>query len=328
MLVKVRTSVALCTFNGEKYLPQQLASIFQQEQAVDEVIVCDDGSSDETLSILESYQRDFPQAMKIFRNERNLGARRNFEKCFSLCTGDVIFFADQDDVWHTEKVQKTLAVFANDEACLAIATDACLIGEDGEDLHKGFWESFLFCAANSGTLFKEGLHEFVIKHHNVVAGAMLAVKKEAKPYLLPFRFPNNIWHDEWITIVLSCMGRMKLLDEKLVLYRSHSGQQMGVGSQSADLQSWVKTLRSEEILRSNPDFYLTHAWQSYQKTKQLQAGLPFLNLQPLSSLLYGRLQDAKRTFLNRQNFMARKGRLLKWCMEGRYATDWKEVITL
>ena len=91
-------SVALCTYNGERFLQEQLDSIAMQTWTPDEVVVGDDGSSDSTLEILERWKQSVPFSVRIERNERNLGFAKNFESTLSRCTGDVVFLCDQDDV--------------------------------------------------------------------------------------------------------------------------------------------------------------------------------------------------------------------------------------
>lgn len=324
----MKTSVALCTYNGAKFLQQQLQSIYEQTHAVNEIIVCDDGSTDDTLQLLRAFQEQHPQVVQIHQNQQNLGGRKNFEKCFSLCTGDVIFFCDQDDVWHRDKVRKTVACFEEDKHCWALATDAQLIGETGEDLQKSFWESFNFLTSDTQPPVSSGLYDFVLRHHNIVAGAVLAVKKEAKPLIYPFHFPSNIWHDEWITIVLSCNGRLKLMEDKLVNYRIHGSQQAGVGKDSADLAGWTAKLKSEEALKGDPEFYLSHAWYTHQKVKELQIASPALKLDEIEKSLQLRLKDAKKNFLKQHHFLYRKARLMKWYKNSRFDTNLREVMAL
>ena len=87
----VRISVAMCTYNGAEFLPAQLESIFAQTRTADEIVVCDDGSTDETRSLI-------PQNVILHENEKKLGTAKNFERAIGLCTGDVIVLSDQDDV--------------------------------------------------------------------------------------------------------------------------------------------------------------------------------------------------------------------------------------
>ncbi|HIE59179.1 MAG TPA: glycosyltransferase, partial [Hydrogenothermaceae bacterium] len=94
----MRISIALATYNGDTYLQDQLNSYIAQERLPDEMVVCDDVSKDETVAILEAFQKVAPFEVQIIKNETNLGYTKNFEKALSLCSGDIVFFSDQDDV--------------------------------------------------------------------------------------------------------------------------------------------------------------------------------------------------------------------------------------
>ena len=96
-------SIAMTTYNGEKYLQEQLDSFLGQNRLPDELVVCDDGSQDRTMAILESFSSRAPFPVRIYRNSAKLGYSKNFEKAGSLCTGDIIAFSDEDDVWDAQK---------------------------------------------------------------------------------------------------------------------------------------------------------------------------------------------------------------------------------
>lgn len=100
----MKISIAMATYNGAKYLQEQLDSFVTQTRQPDELVVCDDGSSDATVEILRHFAAGAPFAVEIHENEVNLSHAKNFEKALSLCGGDVIFFSDQDEVWFPEKV--------------------------------------------------------------------------------------------------------------------------------------------------------------------------------------------------------------------------------
>ena len=102
-------SIAMATYNGEKYLREQLDSILSQTITDWELIVCDDCSKDTTVGILKSYQRKDGR-VKIFVNEKNLGFKKNFEKAIGLCSGDYIALADQDDIWHDNHLEVLLGL--------------------------------------------------------------------------------------------------------------------------------------------------------------------------------------------------------------------------
>lgn len=109
----MKLSVALCTYNGEKYLREQLDSIAAQLLPIDEVVVCDDGSTDGTVSILREYADRRTLPIRVIGNKRQLGVTANFEKAILACTGDIIFCSDQDDIWMPDKTQVITEYFDN-----------------------------------------------------------------------------------------------------------------------------------------------------------------------------------------------------------------------
>ena len=111
----MKLSVAMCTYNGAEFIEEQLISILNQTVKIDEIIICDDCSTDDTLEILQKIIEQNNSVITIFRNEVNLRSNKNFEKALSLCTGDYIFFSDQDDIWKKNKVQKFIDKFNEDE---------------------------------------------------------------------------------------------------------------------------------------------------------------------------------------------------------------------
>jgi len=129
-----RVSIALCTYNGAPYLLEQLQSFCLQTRLPDELIVCDDGSTDDTLRILDDFARNAPFLVQTYTNDHNLGYARNFEKAVSLCTGDIIFLSDQDDVWSVSKVEKVYDRFLLDRRLELVFTDAELVNENLEPI--------------------------------------------------------------------------------------------------------------------------------------------------------------------------------------------------
>lgn len=98
-------SVAMCTFNGEKYIKEQIESIINQSLVPDEIVICDDCSKDNTINIIKETLANWSGKANLIINEDNLGYRKNFEKAISLCNGDIIFLSDQDDVWDNCKLK-------------------------------------------------------------------------------------------------------------------------------------------------------------------------------------------------------------------------------
>jgi len=121
----MKISVVMATYNGEKYLTEQLDSIKNQSRTIDEVIICDDGSTDKTVEIAKQYieKNGLEASWTIIRNEKNLGYADNFDKVTCLANGEYIFFADQDDLWHEDKIQIMTDIMEQKPDCMVLCTD-------------------------------------------------------------------------------------------------------------------------------------------------------------------------------------------------------------
>lgn len=219
------SSVAMCTYNGEKFLKQQLNSILNQTLAVDEIIICDDRSTDSTISILNSYKEKYPDLFKIFINNENIGSVKNFEKAISLCKNEIIFLSDQDDIWVTNKVEVITTTFKNNQEILVIATNGYGI-DDLDQLADVItvWDVIKFVKAN-GYLFD--YFNILNLKDNFCTGATMALKIEIRNELFPIPVVRGLHHDKWIALVAASTNRLVFLDEKLIYYREHSNQQVG-----------------------------------------------------------------------------------------------------
>jgi glycosyltransferase involved in cell wall biosynthesis len=218
-------SVALCTYNGEAFLNQQIDSILNQTLKVNEIIVCDDGSIDSTISILEKYSIGNPNLFKIYFNEVNLRSVRNFEKAIGLCSGEIIFLSDQDDVWVENKVEKYIDHFNKNPNIEVIASNGFCIDENN-NVHEKYaiWDvpSFL----------KEQKIEFeyfkIISYiANIATGASIAIRSKIIKEIIPFPLVNDFHHDEWIALVSTYKNSFEMLNEKYFYYRIHNNQQVG-----------------------------------------------------------------------------------------------------
>lgn len=271
----MKISVALCTYNGEKFLQEQLNSILKQTVNVNEIIVCDDLSTDKTKEILDSYAKYYPNLFKIYHNEKNLRSNKNFEKAITLTTGDYIFLSDQDDIWKENKVEESLKIFNNNNA-LGVFSDANLIDEHSNLINKDvtLWDSVYF---KPETVKKHSLFEQLILKGNFVTGATLCFKKEALKTILPFKTQDKIFlHDEWITYCLSKNNSLFFSKKTLLSYRLHSNQQIGVDINYPVL-SKKKTYQKYGVFddiykpKSFKDFKIVTStlFNQYQKYKRL-----------------------------------------------------------
>lgn len=225
----MRLSVAMCTYNGSKFLENQINSIINQSRPVDEIIICDDCSTDGTIAIINNYILQFPGLIYLYENKENIRSIKNFEKAISKCTGDYIFLADQDDIWHTHKVDSIISKFEENESLEGIFSNGKLIDDNNDTIpNTDMWTSFNFFEKN---LEKPIDLFYLLKHHaNMVTGATLCIKKSIVDIILPFPDLNKkkFFHDEWIALILASRNSLDYIDEYLISYRIHSGQQIGI----------------------------------------------------------------------------------------------------
>ena len=132
-------SVSMCTYNGAKHIREQLESITEQSVQPDEIIICDDGSSDDTIKIAKEILAEWSGKSKVIKNEVNLGFSKNFIKAIELCEGDIIFLCDQDDVWHKEKIAIMTDMLAKHQDALLVVHDSLLVDEKRHVLNDSFW---------------------------------------------------------------------------------------------------------------------------------------------------------------------------------------------
>lgn len=224
---KIKTSVALCTYNGEKYIEAQLESILEQSVPVDEVVIFDDRSSDNTLPVIQQFAEKFPNIFKVSRNESNIGYVRNFEKAVMECSGDLIFLCDQDDVWKINKVEKILEETKKNPLKNVFCHDLEILKEDGEVLHTSFWNSpgFLSNYNNKQVL------EYLLFEKNVFPGMTLALTKSARDQYFPLKKLNKTLIHDYEVILKACSeGGFMIIPEVLAQYRLHPNQNIGFGS--------------------------------------------------------------------------------------------------
>lgn len=204
-------SIAMATYNGEKYLHKQIDSILTQDYQNFELIIRDDCSTDSTKDILKQYlEKD--KRIKVIFGEENLGFRKNFEIVIKQCSGDYIAFADQDDVWTEDHLS---VLFDN------IGTNEC-IGANAElvdcDLKSLGATTF---TGNGMTIVpdKDLLRRHLV-HSNCIQGAACMISKSIVHKIIPI--PENIkWHDYWVALVASMNRGCVYTDRVILKYRQH-----------------------------------------------------------------------------------------------------------
>jgi len=218
-------SVALCTYNGAKFLGEQLDSIAAQSLPPAEMVVCDDGSSDGTLGMIERFasQASFP--VRIHANPVNLGSTENFSQAIEACRGEVIVLADQDDVWLPAKLERIARAFETHPRAGVAFSDATVVDGDLRPLGR-LWDEVGFTRSQRRRIGR-GMAANVLVKHNVVTGATMAFRSSYRDRVLPI---PAVWvHDAWISLLVACLGNVTTVPEPLVLYRQHDANQIGVG---------------------------------------------------------------------------------------------------
>jgi len=218
-------SIALCTYNGERYLQEQLDSILTQTILPDEVIICDDQSSDDTWSILESFKEQAEFKVELIKNKLNLGSTKNFEKAISLCSGEIVFLADQDDVWLPCKLQLMTDVFEKNREVGMVFSDAWVTDAYLQAYPLSLWQYIGF-DERIQSILRQGRLSSKLIIDCYVTGATMAFRKELFPLLVPF--PEMWVHDEWITYVTDLVSRVEFIPQQLIKYRKHEDQQIGI----------------------------------------------------------------------------------------------------
>lgn len=229
--MREKVSVVMATYNGEKYIREQLESILENLNEEDEIIISDDGSKDSTRSIIKEYMTK-DKRIKLLDGPKN-GIKQNFANGIKNATGKYIFLADQDDIWKQNKVESMLNVFEKEKVKLVIH-DAEIVDED----LKATEESF-FKYRNSGN----GILKNIWK--NTYIGCCIAFDATIKDKILPI--PNDIeMHDQWIGIIAEMEGRVYFLKEVLILYRRH-------GDNNSQMKHYgiIKMIRNRLVLIKN-----------------------------------------------------------------------------
>lgn len=235
----MKISVCMATYNGEKYIKEQLDSILCQIVENDEVIISDDSSTDNTVEIINAFNDD---RIKIYKNEKEKGYTRNFENALEKASGDIIFLSDQDDIWIEDKVKKMTEILENYDF---VVSDNSIVNENLEVINKSHFEVY---KTKNGFLTNLLLPRYV--------GACMAFKKNVLQKSLPF--PNNAKlsaHDYWISLIAEMYFKSYKLDEQLLLYRRHGTNASSGGEKSKNSLSHKLKVRIYNLIHLLKRFY-------------------------------------------------------------------------
>lgn len=206
-------SIAMATYNGECYVREQLDSILVQTICNWELIVCDDGSTDNTLSILQTYAKN-DSRIKIYQNERNLGFKRNFEKAISLCNGEYIALCDQDDIWYPNHLEILLNQIGDNSLSIG---NSDIVDADNTYLNKRMSDTdhvHFIPKDYRKLLYREFFYS------NPFQGASMLLKKDFAQKCIPI--PNEVhYHDTWISTCACLDQGLAYTYTSITRYRQH-----------------------------------------------------------------------------------------------------------
>lgn len=217
----MRISIAMATYNGERFLPDQLNSLLDQTRLPQELVVCDDDSKDQTIDILRDFKKRAPFPVQLFCNEKNLGYTKNFEQSISLCSGELIALCDQDDIWYPEKLRRLEKGFSLSGKIGLAFSDSDLIDESGSRIHRTSWNRLGIDASRQSRLRSDPFG--VLLRGPCITGMTMMFRSELRSKMLPI--PREWHHDAWIALVASMVASIEPIRDRLNAYRVHAAQQ-------------------------------------------------------------------------------------------------------
>lgn len=226
-----KVDILMATYNGEKYIKEQIESILNQTYENFRLIISDDCSNDKTKEVLKEYSEKDNRII-VYYQDKNLGVVKNFEFLLNKVENEYFMFSDQDDYWYENKIELSLKKMQQTDADL-IYTDLEVVDENLNTISKSFWNL-------------KGLERKIKKYNNFssiylnnfVTGCTMLVKSEWIKDIIPF--PENtkyLLHDYWIAIIISQIGKIEYIDTPTIKYRQHIDNSVGIKTKSEELQT-------------------------------------------------------------------------------------------
>ena len=227
----MKISIALCTYNGARFLSEQLASIAAQTRQPDELVACDDGSSDDTVEILKVFAPSVSFPVRIIVNDSNLGAVTNFRQAISRCNGELTALADQDDVWLLDKLERA-------EVALMSSMN---IGNTLYCTRLQYVDAALVTLGLSSIPANIGFSNAVVE--NSATGCSVVFGNEIKHKFLQAKSTDMVMHDWWLYLVATAFGDVVYDPRPSLLYRQHLSNVAGWQPRPSKLWHRYKSLR-------------------------------------------------------------------------------------
>ena len=299
----MKVSIALCTYNGERYIQEQLDSLLSQTRLPDEIIVSDDGSTDQTVSIVKATLSALNIKHHIYTPLEKLGVFKNFEFCMSQCTGDVIFPCDQDDIWKPTKIERHLSEHLKHPKMNLVYSNADVILKDIDHYLYPLW--------NPKEIASNRYHRLsnIVYKGRSIAGFCMSIKKDFFNAILPI--PNQVYHDDWCATCAAVSNSIIGIPESLAYYRQHGDNVVGIvrGSKLSYLKSLFTNVpfyvKSDEYIAERNQTVLSSlvkvdCLKSYIDPKECQEMIEFYSnrsqytQKPFGNAYRGLLENLKK----------------------------------
>lgn len=254
----MKLSVALCTYNGEKYIEEQLRSILDQSVGVDEIVICDDSPREDTVQIAERILKDSGIAYEIIVNDPPLGVADNFLKALKHTSGDYVFTCDQDDIWHKDKVEIFRHVVEKTKKSLYFS-DGVLVDGAANPMGNTLWQAY----AVDRELEAGGPILPMLIRRPMVTGAAMLVSRQLIDSIT--EIPEQWLHDEWFAMAAAARDDIAPVPELTFDYRQHGANVVGAKRLSfaekaknwAELLWQLKPLRKQRLKKTRDALRLT-----------------------------------------------------------------------
>lgn len=244
---RIKLSVVIATYNGEKYIKEQVESIISQTYQPAEIIIVDDNSTDNTVCIVESLLKESNIHYMIVSHSKNQGVSCTFEDGIKKSNSPYIMLCDQDDVWEPDKIKISVETICKNENSVLVVTNASITDENLVASSKNMFDFISFPG-----VFVDGVCKFnseeaklLFFKRNYVTGMCSIVKKEVAQAAIPFS--KNMTHDAWLAWVATCYGEIIFLKDELVKYRQHNNNVIGIQKKRESLFEYLENRKREKI---------------------------------------------------------------------------------
>jgi len=242
-------SIAMTTYNSERFVGEQLESFADQARKPDELVICDDQSTDRTPEILREFARNSPFPVRVVGNEQRLGVVQNFAKAVQLCTGDLIFLSDHDDSWSPDKLALHESIHRSEPGVGYVFSNAEICDQEMKPRGFTYFDTQGLSAKRLAAIPRGKLFDLCIRSPRV-PGCTMSFSSSLREVLLPI--PSSTLHDVWFCLILSAFTKTRCIDKPLLRYRTHASQACGLHSdaKSSASEAGAGRDRLADVLKS------------------------------------------------------------------------------